>query len=900
MYRQQVDCALAAARAAGDFLRGAFAHGCQGDLDKSAEVKIHEVLTGAFSKYGYRGEELGFLSPPDRESKHLWLVDPLDGTSAAKRGFRGAAVSIALLRDGLPVLGVVYAYAAPDDAGDLFWWFEGLHGILRNGSEIRRDWPSKASSSGTALISQDADRAPSINLELVAPMRYRLIPGIAYRLALVAAGEGDVGISLNAPTSWDLAGGHALLLGAGGDLFDQHGNAVAYDGEGRMKHSLSACFGGRKALIEPLIHRDWSKPPSAPKADSAAKTLCYLNPNEVVQDTGALSRAQGCMLGQLAGDSLGSLVEFQSAGAIQKKYPDGPRLLMDGGQWNILAGQPTDDSELALSLARSIVESNGYQEESVARAYAKWCASGPFDMGNATRSALEPAKHAVEKGLAAASAAKAGANSATQANGALMRISPLGIFGVALAPDLVFEYARTDAGLTHPHPVCRDASAVFAATIAFAIQGGSGPVAAYEFAIRVAKSKNVAPPVLKALQDAAASAPVDYSSQQGWVLIALQNAFYQLLHASFEDAVVNTVRFGGDTDTNGAIAGALLGAVHGRPAVPQQWLDRILTCRPIAGFPGVGHPRPAQFWPVDALCLAERLLLAGQQEGNRNATPAEQKTSPAHAAATAGAKTETTSPKGAPTGEEKQMVSTVSKKQIIDVLVDLVSNVPEGIRTAEVLKQIKQRIPGLQRCHRVILDYAEQKDSLVYKPVRGLFRHVKYRDHAQQEESCAQSPAEKIVEEKFYKPFAEWLESMEECTEAICVGGAKFKSKWGTPDVVGVRKPRPGDVIKNSIEVVSAEVKVSTNGLITAFGQTCSYKLFSHKSYIVVPRNADKEDIDRLDSLCLIFGIGLVLFDPAAPENADFQIRVRAARHEPDMDYVNDSIKLIAKELHLY
>jgi hypothetical protein len=94
----------------------------------------------------------------------------------------------------------------------------------------------------------------------------------------------------------------------------------------------------------------------------------------------------------------------------------------------------------------------------------------------------------------------------------------------------------------------------------------------------------------------------------------------------------------------------------------------------------------------------------------------------------------------------------VPKKQIADALVDVVSDVPGGLRTAEVLKQIKQRIPGVQRFHRVILDYAEQMDSLVYKPVRGLFRHVKYRDQAQQEASPAQSPAEKIVEEKFYKP----------------------------------------------------------------------------------------------------------------------------------------------------
>jgi len=56
------------------------------------------------------------------------------------------------------------------------------------------------------------------------------------------------------------------------------------------------------------------------------------------------------------------------------------------------------------------------------------------------------------------------------------------------------------------------------------------------------------------------------------MLLALQNAFYQLLHASsLERGVVDTVRAGGDTDTNAAIAGALLGAVHGRDVIPQQW-----------------------------------------------------------------------------------------------------------------------------------------------------------------------------------------------------------------------------------------------------------------------------------------------------------------------------------------
>jgi ADP-ribosylglycohydrolase len=98
------------------------------------------------------------------------------------------------------------------------------------------------------------------------------------------------------------------------------------------------------------------------------------------------------------------------------------------------------------------------------------------------------------------------------------------------------------------------------------------------------------------------------------VIIALQNAFYQALHAeSFEDGVVKTLMHGGDTDTNAAIAGALLGAIHGASAIPCQWKEAILTCRPQEGMPYVHHPRPRGFWPVDALCLSERLALSRKQ-----------------------------------------------------------------------------------------------------------------------------------------------------------------------------------------------------------------------------------------------------------------------------------------------
>ena len=115
--------------------------------------------------------------------------------------------------------------------------------------------------------------------------------------------------------------------------------------------------------------------------------------------------------------------------------------------------------------------------------------------------------------------------------------------------------------------------------------------------------------LIHTIQGAAEGPPSDYVHQQGWVMIAFRNALWQMLNApSFEAGVVDTVMRGGDTDTNTAICGALLGAVYGIDAIPSQWVDSILNCRPKAGNPSVYRPRPECFWPVDALELASRLF----------------------------------------------------------------------------------------------------------------------------------------------------------------------------------------------------------------------------------------------------------------------------------------------------
>jgi ADP-ribosylglycohydrolase len=298
-------------------------------------------------------------------------------------------------------------------------------------------------------------------------------------------------------------------------------------------------------------------------------------------------------MGQVAGDSLGSLVEFQDLDEIEQRYPGGPRRLENGGVWGTLAGQPTDDSEMALALARSLLAMGRFDHEAVFRVYQEWMLSGPFDIGGTTRAALSSGIPRPD----------------SQANGCLMRISPLGIFGAGRSADDLWNWASADASLTHPHPICVACTAVFACAIAYAIDAGEGPDAVYSYAVSLAGRRSVDPAVRQALESARNQPPLDFLRSQGWVLIAFQNAFYRLLHAaSFEDGVVETVRCGGDTDTNAAIAGALLGAVSGLEAIPRQWRDSVLSCRPGYGFPGVRRPRLEQYWPVDVLDIAERLL----------------------------------------------------------------------------------------------------------------------------------------------------------------------------------------------------------------------------------------------------------------------------------------------------
>jgi len=614
-YPRALEVSTRAARAAGEILRTEFHRpgGPRGERGKApadveAEWAIRKLLLEAFPQWRYLGEETGEHTP-NTSDPHCWLVDPNDGTTSFQRGFRGPAVSIALLRDGVPVLGIVYAYSAPDDAGDLIAWAEGCGPLRRNGRPVERAaWPSELDRFAVILVSRGADRRPRVNAETVAPARFLAVSSIAYRLALVAAGDAVAGISLNSPGAWDYAAGHALLRATGGELLDEHGEPVRYSVDGRSRTEF--CFGGAPGIVRELARRNWRRVVDSPLDETVEYDLARPQVGEHVRDAQLLARAHGCLLGECVGDSLGCLVEFSSADEVALVEMRELLHLSHDGTWGTIPGQPTDDSEMALLLARVLLAEGTYNAEKVARAYHFWHRSGPFDRGMTITHALRAITPADLEAGRAAEAARSGANTESQANGALMRISPLAIWGHALPAEELVAYARADAALTHPHPACGDANAAYVVALAHTIQTGAGPRDVWQHAADWARAYNVEESVQRAVRDAETQPPKDYTSwAAGWVLVALQNAFYRLLHArSFEDGLVQTILVGGDTDTNGAIAGALLGAVHGREAIPLHWRQMVLSCRPMEGVADVRYPRPRGLWPVDAMVLAERLL----------------------------------------------------------------------------------------------------------------------------------------------------------------------------------------------------------------------------------------------------------------------------------------------------
>jgi len=185
----------------------------------------------------------------------------------------------------------------------------------------------------------------------------------------------------------------------------------------------------------------------------------------------------------------------------------------------------------------------------------------------------------------------------------------------------------------------------------------------------------------------------------------------------------------------------------------------------------------------------------------------------------------------------------IQREKIIKKVLEILEGKPNGIRYSELFKVLRDNLTEVPEntIHGTIWNL-DKKIKDIAKPKRGVFILTKYLSQERQAEILRKKLSSEVAketvkevkkvitpdEESFYSYFAEYLEGdLGEYTKTIPLGGNKFGDKWGTPDVLGIYKFSETDPIRPPIETVSAEIKIDTNQLITAFGQACSYKFLA-------------------------------------------------------------------------
>ncbi len=227
----------------------------------------------------------------------------------------------------------------------------------------------------------------------------------------------------------------------------------------------------------------------------------------------------------------------------------------------------------------------------------------------------------------------------------------------------------------------------------------------------------------------------------------------------------------------------------------------------------------------------------------------------------------------------------------------------KGIRTSDVHRMVREQtkvnlstIQGnWHKFSREEKAIDKGKDNKIVEMDIGLYRLSKFDNQAIDDiDEDFQDNNKKDLkdrglhpEQAYYKPFAQYLEDEDKCTDAISLEGKLFNGKWANPDVIGFKAY---DNSFSRSKIISAEVKTSESAgdILKGFGQCCSYKLFSHKVYLVIPSSV--KIMPRISALCIRHNIGLVTFDLTdAMDDVDWGGGVKNEPYfeEPDYDFVD-------------
>lgn len=299
-----------------------------------------------------------------------------------------------------------------------------------------------------------------------------------------------------------------------------------------------------------------------------------------------IDRARGALLGTFAGDALGMPFEGAPPAAIPERL-----VMLDA---RLGRGTYTDDTEMAIVLAESLLERGGIDPRALGRAFAE--AHDPSrGYGAGTTEVLRLVRSGVHPHDAAGSVF---GGVGSLGNGAAMRIAPVAVRyagdGKALA-----EAARDSARVTHAHPLAVDAAVVQATAIAAALVGEAPLDAALAAATtaELGARLTTAARLLDSGPEPAEAAAVLGNQTTGHESVPAA-VYAATAHDSVEAAVTFAVRCGGDTDTIGAMAGAIAAARAGAGAIPAHWLEALED-----GPKGRSHVER----------LADRLAAAGER-----------------------------------------------------------------------------------------------------------------------------------------------------------------------------------------------------------------------------------------------------------------------------------------------
>lgn len=283
-------------------------------------------------------------------------------------------------------------------------------------------------------------------------------------------------------------------------------------------------------------------------------------------------RATGAVVGSAAGDALGAPFEFGPAGVFTARFPDGAGTLCGGGGWD--PGEATDDTQMAVLVAESLLECDGLDLPELFGRFRRWAAGDPKDIGLQTEDVLTGGAPWDQ-----AAALHFQVNGRAAGNGSLMRASTSAVYFARAGRTRTTEAARRIAALTHGDRAAWEGTAVLHELIRVALAGGDplaavpGTLAEVHVAHRARWAAVLAPDWHPGLA----------TEFNGAVWPCLGTALWALRTTDrFERALAAAVDVGGDTDTVAAVTGGLAGAVYGIGEVPARWTELLHV--PLPGY----------------------------------------------------------------------------------------------------------------------------------------------------------------------------------------------------------------------------------------------------------------------------------------------------------------------------